>query len=115
MSSLPFPETRGPWKKAKADYHSINKTRPNVKQEQKQKAASVFSPRKGLCQQPLYVTQTLTHACAQPGNGIVAQEASFIQPEGRKGEEGAIEEGKKRRTVMMLSNNSHRGDTGVTL
>lgn len=66
-----------------------------MKQEQKQKAASVFSLRKRLCQQPLYVTQTLTHACAQAGNGIVAQGDSFIQPEGRKAEEGAIEEGEK--------------------
>lgn len=58
LSSLPFRETREPQTEKKADYHSINKTGHNVKQEQKQKAASVFSPRKRLCQQPLYVTQS---------------------------------------------------------
>lgn len=59
-----------------------------MKQGQKQKAASVFSLRMRLSQQPLYVTQS-THRrshkrCTLAGNGIVAQIGSFIPLEGRE-------------------------------
>lgn len=46
---------------------ALIKTRRDVKQGQKQKAASVFSPRMRLSQQPLYVTQSNTHTGARTG------------------------------------------------
>lgn len=58
-------ERLGPWKEEKAITMALIKTRRDVKQGQKQKAASVFSPRMRLSQQPLYVTQSNTHTHTQ--------------------------------------------------
>lgn len=62
----PNREARQVQKEGKPDYHSINKTNCNLKQEQKQKAASVFSPRRSLCDCVRAAAVCHTHTQAHP-------------------------------------------------
>lgn len=110
----PFRETRGPKDEEKTDYHSINKTNHNLKQEQRQKAASVFSPRKSLGRthrRTLADTRTCTHACIHACNGIVPQKGSFIQVQHAVMEAGRWKrDNGKRRTMPgnARRRNTHR-------